>query len=166
MGKQRRLTANEIALAREGFGDKIDYSRVRLSDGPGLQPLAHAAFAKGNPAITVGSIVYFKVGFCPDFSAPKENRSSFMHEMTHVWQYQTLGLGAFFARYGAEFLHVEGNPDAMYVYKKGTDAFGEAMLEAQAQMVGDYCAALANPKAAADRTALKKNLAASGLYGL
>ena len=89
-----------------------------------------------------------------------------MHEMTHVWQYQALGLGAFFARYGAEFARVHGKPDDMYLYKKGTDAFGQAMLEAQAQMVGDYTAARANPKAKAKRAALEKNLAGSGVYGL
>jgi len=162
MGMQRTLTAGEIALAREAFGDKIDYGRVKLSDGPGNQPLAHAAFAKGNPAITVGSTIYFEAHYCPDFSQPNQNRSSFMHEMTHVWQYQTLGLVAFFARYGAEFARVHGKPNDMYLYKKGSDSFGHAMLEAQAQMVGDYVVA----KSAADKAALAKNLAESGLYGL
>ena len=36
------------------------------------------------------------------------------------------------------------------------------MLEAQAQMVGDYVVA----KSATDKAALAKNLAQSGLYGL
>jgi hypothetical protein len=160
MGKQRGLAAGEIALAREAFGSKIDYGKVKLSDGPGNQPLAHAAFAKGNPAITVGSTVYFKVHYCADFSAAGADKSSFMHEMAHVWQYQKLGLLAFFVRYGAEFARVGGNPNDMYLYKKGTDAFGQAMLEAQAQMVGDYAVA-----SAADKAELRKNLAGSGLYG-
>ena len=165
MGKQRKLTAGEIALARAAFGNKIDYGRVKLSDGPGLQPLAHAAFAKGNPAITVGSTVYFKQDYCPDFCAAGKDRKGFIHEMTHVWQYQTLGMPAFFARYGVEFARAGGKPDDMYNYKPGTDRFARAMLEAQAEMVADYGEAVWN--ADAGRTALiARNLAGGGLYGL
>jgi hypothetical protein len=165
MGKQRGLTAGEIALARPAFGDKIDYGRVKLCDGPGLQPLAHAAFAKGNPAITVGSIVYFKKDYCPDFSAAGANRRSFIHEMTHVWQYRALGMPAFFARYGADLARVGGKPNDMYRYKEETDRFGQAMLEAQAEMVADYSEALwaAN---AARKAKLARTMAHSGLYGL
>jgi len=165
MGKQRKLTVGEIALARAAFGKKIDYRRVKLSDGPGLQPLAHAAFAKGNPAITVGSTVYFKHDYCPDFSAPGKNRKSFVHEMTHVWQYQVLGMPAFFARYGAEFARVAGKANDMYKYRQGIDSFGQAMLEAQAEMVADYDEAVWTADAA--RTALlATNMAGGGLYGL
>lgn len=156
----RKLTAGEIALARKAFDGRIDYAKVRLSDGPGSNAFAHIAFAKGNPAITIGSKVYFKKHYCPDFSAPGQNGAIFMHEMTHVWQYQTLGLAAFAARYGAEFLQVKGKPDDMYVYKVST-RFDEAMLEAQAQMVGDYHSA----KGAA-RARIAGNLAGSGLHGL
>lgn len=164
MGKQRGLTTGEIALAKAAFADRIDYGDVRLSDGPGNQPLAHLAFAKGNPAITVGSTVYFKADYCPDFSAPGQNRRSFIHEMTHVWQYGDLGLAMFFLRYGADLLNVEGNPDAMYLYTPDT-RFGDAMIEQQAEMVGDYCHALSNGPA--DREAqLRNNLAGSGIYGL
>jgi len=165
MGKQRQLTAGEMALARAAFGKKIDYRRVKLSDGPGLQPLAHAAFARGNPAITVGSTVYFRQDYCPDFSAPGKNRRSFLHEMTHVWQYQALGMPAFFARYGEEFASVAGRAGDMYKYAQGSDSFGQAMLEAQAEMVADYGEAVWN--ADAPRIALLAgNLAGGGLYGL
>ena len=164
MARQRKLTAGEIALARAAFGKKVEYGRVRLCDGPGLQPLAHAAFAKGNPAITVGSTVYFKVRYCPDFSAPGEDRKGFMHEMTHVWQYQTLGMPAFFARYGAELARAGGNPNDMYKYTEATK-FNDAMLEAQAQIVGDYHRARTEGNAAATAR-LARNLAGSGLHGL
>ena len=165
MAKQRSLTPGEIDLARKAFGDKIDYGRVRISDGPGTNFAAHIAFAKGNPAITLGSIIYFKRDFCPDFCAVGKDRKSFMHEMTHVWQYQRLGMTSFLLRYGEEFFKVGGNPDLMYDYKKGVAKFGEAMLEAQASMVGDYSAALwAGDEALKAR--LAKNLAGSGFYGL
>lgn len=159
MARQRKLTNGEIALARTAFGDRIKYDKVRLSDGPGMQPLAHAAFARGNPAITVGSTVYFKRSYCRDFSAPGEDKVAFLHEMTHVWQYQALGLAAFFARYGAEFASAGGQPDRMYRYNSG-DPFDRAMLEAQAEMVADYSAG------AAKRAKAAPSLAGSGLYSL
>jgi hypothetical protein len=65
-----------------------------------------------------------------------------MHEMAHVWQYRTLGMPAFFARYGAEFIQVGGKPNDMYKYVRGKTKFDEAMLEAQAEMIGDYSEAL------------------------
>lgn len=164
MGKQRKLTAGEIALAREAFGDKIDYDKVRLSDGPGTNPMAHMAFAKGNPAITIGNTVYFKKDFCPDFSVPGQNGTSFMHEMAHVWQYRTLGLAAFAVRYAADLAKVKGRPNDMYKFTDST-RFDEAMLEAQAQMIGNYYKARAERNAAATAR-LAKNLAGSGLYGL
>ena len=162
---QRPLTAAEIALAREAFGGRIDYSRVKLSDGPGNHPFAHMAFAKGNPAITIGSTVYFKLDFCPDFSAPGRNRKSFIHEMTHVWQYQKMGMPAFFLRYGAEVIEAKGKPDDMYNYEVGTAKFGDAMIEAQAEMVCDYGEALWTGNATR-KALLARNLAASGVYGL
>jgi uncharacterized protein DUF4157 len=165
MARQRKLTTGEIALVRAAFGDKLDYQRVKLNDGPGLQPLAHAAFARGNPAITVGSVVYFKQDYCPDFSAPGQNRKSFLHEMTHVWQYRALGMPAFFARYGAELARAGGRPNDMYNYKQGIDSFGQAMLEAQAEMVADYSEALWTANAAATAR-LARNMAGSRLYGL
>lgn len=165
MGKQRKLTAGEISLARAAFGKKVDYGKVRLTEGPGNNVAAKIAFAKGNPAITIGSTVYFKRDFCDDFAAAGRNRKSFMHEMTHVWQYQKLGMAKFLLRYGEEFIEVGGKPSDMYKYKKGETKFGEAMLEAQANMIGDYSEAVWKPDEAR-RVELARNLAGSGLYGL
>ena len=165
MATQRTLTTGEIALVKAAFGARIDPRRVKLSDGPGSQPLAHLAFTKGNPAITVGSTVYFKTDYCPDFSAAGRNRKSFIHEMTHVWQYRDLGMTMFFLRYGADLLNVGGNPDDMYVYTPGQTRFDEAMIEQQAEMVGDYSEARWQRNA--DREALLRiNIAGSGIYGL
>jgi hypothetical protein len=138
---------------------------VKVSDGPGSNALAHLAFAKGNPAITIGSTIYFKLDYCPDLSAPGRNRKCFIHEMTHVWQYQKMGMPAFFLRYGAEVLQAKGKPDDMYVYAAGTAKFGEAMIEAQAEMACDYGEALwtGNTKR---KALLARNLAGSGVYGL
>lgn len=164
MGKQRKLTAGEIKLAREAFGDRIDYGRVRLSDGPGSNAAAHIAFMKGNPAITIGNTVYFKEGFSADFSVAGADGRMFMHEMTHVWQYRSLGMASFFIRYGADLAKAGGKPNDMYKYDDDAK-FGEAMLEAQAQMVGDYHRARTGGNAAATAR-LAKNLKGSGLHGL
>jgi hypothetical protein len=164
MGNQRKMTAGEIALAKTAFGSKIDYGAVRLSDGPGSNAAAHIAFMKGNPAITIGNTMYFKEGFAADFSVAGANGRTFMHEMTHVWQYRTLGMTAFFIRYGADLVQAGGRPDDMYKYGE-TTKFSEAMLEAQAQMVGDYHRAKSSGKADATKR-LARNLAGSGLYGL
>jgi hypothetical protein len=138
---------------------------VTLNDGPGNEPLAFIAFAKGNSAITVSSSIYFKADYCPDFSASGRNRKVFIHEMTHVWQYQKMGLPGFAARYGADFLAARGKPDAMYKYEAGATRFRDAMLEAQAEMTADYGAA--SWAHDANRLAsLAVNLAGSGFYGL
>jgi hypothetical protein len=53
----------------------------------------------------------------------------------------------------------------MYRYEEGETAFAGARLEAQAQMVGDYCEA----RLAGDvprQTRLARNLRGSGFWGL
>lgn len=162
---QRKLTQGEIQLARAAFGDKIAYGDVRISDGPGQNFAAHIAFARGNPAITLGTTVYFKSDHSTDFSKVGADAKSFMHEMTHIWQFQELGQVHFYLRYGKELAEAGFDPDEMYKYKAGTARFEDAMLEAQASMVGDYSAALWAKKP--ERIALLAgNMAGSGLYGL
>ena len=161
----RGLTSAEIALARRAFAGAIDYGRVRLVEGPAASLPARLAFAKGNPAITIGSTVYFAKPFSADFAAPGGNAESFMHEMTHVWQYQRLGFARFLLRYAREFAAVGAKASRMYAYQPGATKFVGAMLEAQAQMVGDYSEALVTgrePK----KALLARNLAGSGVYGL
>jgi hypothetical protein len=163
MTKARGLTVGEIALAEAAFGDAIAYERVTLRDGPGASFAAQIAFARGNPAITLGSTMYFKRGFCLDFSGPGEDAKTFLHEMTHVWQYRRLGQAAFYARYGRELAAAGFKPNRMYDYEPGKTAFAAATLEGQASMVADYSDALwSGHPAAIARFA--KNLAGSGLY--
>jgi hypothetical protein len=162
---ERVLTAGETALARGAHGDRIAYQSVRIVDGPGASFAAHIAFMRGNPAITLGSSIYYKLWYTADFAGPNTNAGSFIHEMTHVWQYAALGQGPFFARYTKELADAGGNPDKLYQYKAGEDLFTKATLEAQAQMVEDYSRALWGKNGR--RTAeLAKNLAGSGVYGL
>jgi len=161
----RGLTEGEVALAQPAFRSEIAYETVRIVEGPGNSFAAHIAFMRGNPAITLGDTMYFKQGYSSDFSQPGANPNTFMHEMTHIWQYATLGQGPFFVRYGVDLAAAGFDPDKMYQYAAGEDLFTEAKLEAQASMVEHYSHALRSGNAT--RTAqLAKNLAGSGIYGL
>jgi hypothetical protein len=77
----RRLTAGETALARSMFGDAIDYGRVRIWTRPW-----------GRPAVTLWSQVTFPASRPPpaDFAlAAPSDQAWLIHELTHVWQFQT-----------------------------------------------------------------------------
>lgn len=82
----RLLTAGEIAMARQLFGDAIDYGAVRIYNRRylpfGLQPK--------NCAMTPNGHLYFHQSCClTDFSKGSASaRHWFMHEMAHVWQHQ------------------------------------------------------------------------------
>jgi len=161
----RALTEGEIAMARESFGDRVDYRRVRICAGPGHNPAAWLARRNGNPAITlVNTIHLLDADLAADFSQGG-NRMLFMHEMTHIWQYDALGAPRFFFRYGREFAACGFKAKAMYRYDEGRTRFAGAMLEAQAEMVSHFGEAL-RKKDAGRVARLKDNLAGTGIYGL
>jgi hypothetical protein len=162
----RRLEAGEIELLRDAWGDRIDLDSVRLRLGHGFNPAALAAFRNGNTAITLRRSIYFRTDYSDDFAAAGvAAQSLFLHEMTHVWQYATLGVPRFLARYARELAACRFNARAMYRYEEGETPFAPARLEAQAQMVGDYChARLVGDVSRQAR--LARNLRGSGIYGL
>ncbi|MEA3011210.1 MAG: hypothetical protein QOJ91_2902 [Sphingomonadales bacterium] len=162
----RGLTPGEIALLREAFGDRMDYGKIRLRSGAGRNAAAIAAFRKGNVAITLGRSVYFRTQYSDDFAeAEVFAQSLFHHEIVHVWQYATLGKARFLARYARELAACRFNALAMYRYEEGITRFARARLEAQAQMIGDYCLArLIGDEARQAR--LERNLEGSGFWGL
>jgi len=83
------LTAGEIALAQGIFGEAIDYAPVtvmRRKFFP-LQP-------RGVTMAPMGSLHFHPAAphYCDDFAeASLAKQGHFIHEMTHVWQAQTLG---------------------------------------------------------------------------
>lgn len=99
--KSRPLTAGEIEMARLIFKDSIDYSKVRIHNEEylpfGLQ-LDHYAMTPN------GSMYFNPNYYVQDFSAQEtaeneetlykkrrevlERKRWFIHEMTHIWQYQ------------------------------------------------------------------------------
>lgn len=162
----RGLVRGEIALLEEAFGDRIDYGRVRLRFGAGGNAAAVVAFRNGNTAITLRRSLYFRIHYSDDFSkASVHAQSLFHHEMTHIWQYAKLGVPRFLVRYARDLAACRFNARAMYLYEEGETPFARARLEAQAQMVGDYCEAkLVGDEARVAR--LARNLRGSGFYGL
>ena len=89
VGGERALSAGEIALARGMFGDAIDYSKVtiRRRKWAFFQPRRITMAPRGH-------IHFHPMGevYCDDFAtAPLHRQALFIHEMTHVWQTQTLG---------------------------------------------------------------------------
>jgi hypothetical protein len=161
---RRPLTDGERAMVSAAFGDGVDYGRVRLCQGTGGNPAAHLAFRKpGVDAITLIRTIFFRGGLVPDFSQGGD-ASLLMHEMTHIWQYQTLGVARFGLRYLNELEACNFDRNCLYHYECGQTAFADAKLEAQAQIVQDYGIALGAGRAgwAAD---LRRNLAGSGLFG-
>lgn len=79
-GQSRSLTQAEIDLAKSVFGNSIDYSKVRIHNDK-------SNILQGdNVTVTPNGELYCAGNYCDDFS--KERRHHFIHEMTHVWQYQ------------------------------------------------------------------------------
>ncbi|MFN3388628.1 MAG: hypothetical protein ACK40O_06810 [Allosphingosinicella sp.] len=167
--RHRPLTEGELALLGLHFPKgALPLDRVRFCDGPGRHPAAAHAFRRGNTAITLGRTIYYGPGrHSADFSVEKDaaRQGLFMHEMTHVWQWHRLGVLRFLLRYARDFIACRGDARAMYRYQAGVDRFADAMLEAQAQMVGDYAAALVRGDAQA-QARIGRSLAGSGFYGL
>ena len=162
---RRALTENEIALAKAAFGAGIDYSIVAVRDGSGGNPIAWVALlSPRTDAITLIRTIFFKK-LGEDFS--KDGRAGlFLHEMTHIWQYQALGALGFFWRYLMELLRAGLKQNELYAYEEGKTVFAEARLEAQAQMVQDYYDVRADGRDKKRLAEIGKNLAGSGFYGL
>lgn len=84
--KNRPLTEGEIAMARLVFKDSINYSSVRIHNEEYLP----FGFQNDDTAMTPNGGMYFNPDrFKQDFSIEdKSSKIWFMHEMTHIWQYQ------------------------------------------------------------------------------
>ena len=80
---KRNLTAGEIALAQVMFQQAIDYAAVSLVFDSWWQKRSKTALAPN------GNVYFPAHARCEDFSvAAPHMQVWFMHEMTHVWQYQ------------------------------------------------------------------------------
>jgi uncharacterized Zn-binding protein involved in type VI secretion len=126
---ERSLTPGEIEMARLVFGDAVDYSTVRVHNHGywllfGLQGK--------NTAVTPNGEMYYPKGiYREDYSAARiEFQQLFIHEMTHVWQYQ---LG-----YNIKLVRVP-RPNMSYDYLLDeTRLFHDYNMEAQGNVLADY----------------------------
>lgn len=127
------MTKGEIALAHSVFGDRIDYGRVTISDGKFFP------FHSAGTGMAPNGKLYMYGCYSPDYSiGDAHRRAFFIHEMTHVWQYQNKILDPL-----KEGIHLmlkhKFNYEAAYPYhleaqKKLTDY----NMEQQASIVEDF----------------------------
>ncbi|QCO68744.1 PAAR domain-containing protein [Luteimonas yindakuii] len=127
--RDRGLTEGEIALLRPLFGTAVDYSAVKLHNHGywllfGFQP-DDTATAPNGQIFLPGNL------FSADFSRERLPRQHlFVHEMTHVWQYQL----------GYPLKRIRGvRPNMSYRYElTANKLLCDYNLEAQGNLLADY----------------------------
>ncbi|GAB2612961.1 PAAR domain-containing protein [Novilysobacter erysipheiresistens] len=127
--EDRGLTGGEIAMARQVFGEAIDYGSVKIHNhGYWL----FFGFQQEDTAVAPNGEIYLPADlFKPDFSllGPTEQRL-LIHELTHVWQYQ---LGYPIKRVRAV------RPHMSYAYTLGLGRkLHDYNMEAQGNIIADY----------------------------
>ena len=89
MGGERALTPGERRIARSIFGTAIDYDRVTI------RRRKWAFFQPSRVTMAPRGHIHFHpngTGYCDDFARESVIRQGLLlHELTHVWQTQTLG---------------------------------------------------------------------------
>lgn len=131
----RMLCAGEIALCQTVFGNSIDYAAVRVHSTPFL-PLIQP---KGCSMAPNGQL-YMYGTYQDDYSKDADWRIHFIHEMTHVWQYQNKVLDPVKAGIEIALAH-KFNYMAGYAYTlESGRAFTSYNMEQQASIVEDYFA--------------------------
>ncbi|MBI1214182.1 MAG: Rhs element Vgr protein [Alphaproteobacteria bacterium] len=129
----RPLTDGEIALAKTVFGDAIDYSTVEVKDSK------FVGFHPEGTAMAPDGTLYMYGCYHDDYSQlDPEGQSLFIHEMTHVWQFQNKVLYPIVEAVKLNFRH-NFNYSASYGYaldeKKDLLDYN---MEQQASIVQDY----------------------------
>ena len=78
--RNRAMTEYEIRQAQRVFGAAIDYTKVRINEGSISAKIASV----GGYARTIGNTIHMPEG-------GSRNMAFMIHELTHVWQYQSQG---------------------------------------------------------------------------
>lgn len=124
----RKMTKDEITMARPIFGDSIAYEKVRIFKRPSI----YKAFNEDSIAATLHSNIYLSQqmgGNRDDYgkTSRKEDAAGiFIHELTHVWQNQNLIKQ-----------HDEKDPDYSYTLFPHLK-FTDYNREQQAEIVHNY----------------------------
>ena len=134
--RYRQLTNNEIEMLKLIFSDSIEYDKVKIFKDKYLP------FQNKNIAMSPNGNIYFdEKHHQDDFSiSSNSNKMWFIHEMTHVWQYQN----GFKLIRNALKLSLKGqykNKFAYcYDYECESDEFCSLNFEQQATIIEDYFA--------------------------
>lgn len=136
----RSLTTGEIEMAKKIFRGSVDYSKVKVHNGA-------AIIGAGNNAMTPNGEMYFPKDFYkPDYSIGKDpDKIWFIHEMTHVWQYQ-LGYSVIWAGFkillkGGYGYDTDQSTPRAYKYDAIADtnkAMSDFNMEQQGDLVSGY----------------------------
>lgn len=135
--RYRQLTNNEIGMLKLIFSDSIEYDKVKIFKDKYLP------FQNKNIAMSPNGNIYFdEKHHQDDFSiSSNSNKMWFIHEMTHVWQYQN-GLNIINNAFGVLFRGGYKNKSAYcYDYECKSDEFCSLNFEQQATIIEDYFAA-------------------------
>ncbi|WP_313245231.1 PAAR domain-containing protein [Stenotrophomonas rhizophila] len=128
-GHERGLTPGEIDMARLVFGDAVDYAQVKVHNHGYWM---FFGFQNKDTAVTPNGEMYFPKGiYKDDYSTDSVGfQQFFIHEMTHVWQYQ---LG-----YNVKLVRAP-RPNMSYDYVLDEiRLFPDYNMEAQGDMLADY----------------------------
>jgi len=153
----RPLNAEEIAVAKEYFGESIDYDRVQINES--------SAISVGNKHLNEnGRSRPFVIGNTINY--PREidlndpvQRSTFLHEVTHVWQFQsTKGVGTT-VEGGVLALQDQGEVyrlDNVDIDPNNPEAFHDLSIEKQAEIVRGHFLLSEHENLEAERDNLNK----------
>lgn len=121
----RKLTSGEISLARQIYGDSIDYDKVRIYDEK------HNPFQPDNTVVTPDGNIYYPESLASnDYSnGSSSQKGLFIHEMAHILQHQN-GMNVI-----AERIWDGPNYDYSPIFE-GTP-FHKLPMEAQAEFLED-----------------------------
>jgi len=134
----RPLTDGEMALLLPIFNDKVDYGKIDIRSGVGLDIRTWGPIATNN-AVTLGNTIRFpSSGYQEDFSqANTSSQAWLVHEVGHIYQYQN------YPEYSWIKAAAEGLRSDTYKYSliEGK-TFGSYRYEQQAEILADYFIAL------------------------
>lgn len=123
----RLLKLGEIALARTVFGSSIVYPRVWIHNASYFPFKLQGR----NTAMSPNGELYFRDWYFDDFSTRSfQYQHLFIHEMSHVWQYQR---GIWVRMRGL----VSGFVSYEYSFEKNKNLL-DYRLEQQAQIIADF----------------------------
>jgi hypothetical protein len=130
----RNLTSGEELLAREVYQNSVDYTKVKIHDG------GYIWFQPDDSGMTPNGEIYVTgTAYSTDYARASNGlKSFFIHEMCHVWQYQTGILNPILSALGEQLRNSFDYSKAYpYTLTKDKDLLDYGM-EQQAAIVADY----------------------------